>query len=497
MPTIDFDTAPATTAPVDGALLGDLPAGPREIPVEQIYPHPHNPRRDVGDVSELAADIKQHGILQALLVVPDPGDPERYLAVIGHRRLAASKLAGRTTVPAFVDPTLTLADQIERMLSENVQRADLTPVEEAFGYAELLDLGMTVAQAAKGTGRSETTVRRRLKIVDLPDEARQRLHEGQATLDDVALIPARDEDPEMHDALAAALGTRDFAWTRQKIERDRESAEKRAKVIAELERLGVTRTESSSVPDGYVHAGFLYGVRPNGSLDGHGSITNVTEDGAAKDWIFYAPGMDFTIQVYRPITEAERQNIAEAREAREREAEQRRAQDADRAAREDFAATSAATRAEFIRGLVKAKRTSDANAAALVKLIGDFMATPAFTSLSVYLTDDDAEEIATHWLGVDPDAIAAQAEERGLDHDALYEDAIRDALAAVSPAGHVLAAIADALEPIPAWWWAHESQLRYITRWYEFLRILGYKTSTAELEALAGRVPAPGTQEES
>ena len=132
------------------------------IPTDLIDPHPHNPRRDLGDLTELAASIKAHGIRQNLLLVPmhpdwpceEPqywndddgceycaacdtnGRPSnlRYRAVIGHRRLAAAKLAGLAYVPAVIDPTLGEAEQLELMLVENLQRQDLSPIEEAKGY---------------------------------------------------------------------------------------------------------------------------------------------------------------------------------------------------------------------------------------------------------------------------------------------------------------------------------------------------------------------------
>ena len=107
----------------------------QNIPLNLIDPHPHNPRRQLGDLTELADSIRAQGVRQNLLVVPSDlqgdGTWARYTAVIGHRRLAAAKLAGLTEVPAVVDEGLSPADQLELMLVENVQRSDLSPEEEA------------------------------------------------------------------------------------------------------------------------------------------------------------------------------------------------------------------------------------------------------------------------------------------------------------------------------------------------------------------------------
>lgn len=105
-----------------------------DIPVSQLMPNPHNPRRDVGDVRELADSIRAQGIKQELLVTPS-GDRDgrpMYRVVIGHRRLAAAKIAGLDMVPCRVEG-MTAREERELMLVENTQRVDLTPLEEADG----------------------------------------------------------------------------------------------------------------------------------------------------------------------------------------------------------------------------------------------------------------------------------------------------------------------------------------------------------------------------
>ncbi len=145
------------------------------IPVYKISPHPDNPRKDVGDVSELAESIKKNGIMQNLTVIPKEegitktqinADTE-YTVLIGHRRLAAAKAAGVLEVPCHVVFGMSHNEQITTMLEENMQRADLTIPEQAEGFQMMLDLGETVDTIKAKTGFSETTIYHRLNLAKL------------------------------------------------------------------------------------------------------------------------------------------------------------------------------------------------------------------------------------------------------------------------------------------------------------------------------------------
>ena len=97
------------------------------IKTSKIYPHKDNPRKDVGDVTELSESVKHSGILQNLTVVPRTADT--YTVIIGHRRLAAAKLAGLKTVPCAI-VLMDYREQLSTMLAENMQRSDLTVFEQ-------------------------------------------------------------------------------------------------------------------------------------------------------------------------------------------------------------------------------------------------------------------------------------------------------------------------------------------------------------------------------
>ncbi len=115
----------------------------------QLVPHPKNPRIDVGDVTELAESIKVNGIMQNLTVVPTENTGQ-YKVIIGHRRLAAAKLAGIEEVPCAIK-NLTEKEQQAIMLAENMQRTDLTLYEQAQGIQMCLDLGMSESDVCDKT----------------------------------------------------------------------------------------------------------------------------------------------------------------------------------------------------------------------------------------------------------------------------------------------------------------------------------------------------------
>ena len=152
------------------------------IPVKLLHHHHDNPRKDLGDLSELTASIKAKGVLQNLTVVPFWFEltgvgcdyPEQqaemgYLVVIGNRRLEAAKAAGLETLPCII-ASMTHAEQVQTMLLENMQRADLTVYEQAQGFQMMMDFGDTIESISEKTGFSSTTVRRRLKMAELDKE---------------------------------------------------------------------------------------------------------------------------------------------------------------------------------------------------------------------------------------------------------------------------------------------------------------------------------------
>lgn len=179
------------------------------IPMSRLEPHPDNPRKELGDLTELAASIKKQGLLQNLTVVPSPTSAGKYRIVIGHRRFAASALAGLTELPCIIDERMTYPEQIAVMMSENIQRNDLTIAEKAGGVQMMMELGMGTGEIAENTGISDTTVRRYAKLGKLGVSGISQAEQRGATLMQLAEI-CEIEDEELRGEALEKAGTSDY-----------------------------------------------------------------------------------------------------------------------------------------------------------------------------------------------------------------------------------------------------------------------------------------------
>lgn len=219
------------------------------IPLDLLEPHPDNPRKDVGDVSELAESVKAHGILQNLTVVGSPDDKDKFRVIIGHRRLAAAKLAGLTQVPCVISD-MDYAQQIRTMLTENMQRSDLTYYEQAQGFQMMLDLGDSVEQIAERAGFSTSTVRRRLKMAELDSKVLKKVSSDgrQLSLMDFDKL-AEIEDINERNKVLEKIGTTDFNQELEKARVNQKVNANLPKVKAWLKKHGakkISRQESWS-----------------------------------------------------------------------------------------------------------------------------------------------------------------------------------------------------------------------------------------------------------
>ncbi len=205
-----------STVSVEEKHIEDIPSETQTanniiyINTNEIDPHPDNPRKDVGDVSELAESIKRDGIRQNLTVIPYE---QGYRCLIGHRRLSAAKLADLKQVPCVIEKSdLTRSEQIAIMLAENMQRVDLTPIEEASSMQLMLDLGDTVENVAEKTGLSKSTVYRRINpLKDYGQEKVAQAFERGATFSDFEKLNTIS-DPQKRQEVADALGTSNFNY---------------------------------------------------------------------------------------------------------------------------------------------------------------------------------------------------------------------------------------------------------------------------------------------
>lgn len=147
-------------------------SGLRHIPTAQIQPNPHQPRTtfDHAQLAELAASINAHGLIQPLIVTEQAG---QYLLIAGERRWRASQMAGLQSVPAIVKEATPQA-MLEMALIENIQRADLNPLEEAYAYQQLMqEFGLTQEEVSQHVGKARSTVANLVRLTELPANIQQ------------------------------------------------------------------------------------------------------------------------------------------------------------------------------------------------------------------------------------------------------------------------------------------------------------------------------------
>lgn len=300
----------------------------KNIDVSKIHPHYNNPRKELGDLSELAESIRKTGILQNLTVVPwfsditksgadDPVKQEEmgYIAVIGHRRLAAAKLAGLKEVPCVISD-MSYSEQIATMLLENMQRNDLTLYEQAEGFQMMLDLGESVGDISEKTGLSTTTVRRRVKLLDLDKEKFRQSVERGATLSDYIELE-KIEDVDLKNSVLEAIGTADFKWKLQSAIDKEQANKKRRIIIAEVEKFATRITDTENFD--YVTSYYTSSVKKDGKF-----VENKPDDADTVEYFFTVGTSDYMgVTLYKKADDS--QDDAEADKDREyREREERR-----------------------------------------------------------------------------------------------------------------------------------------------------------------------------
>lgn len=151
-----------------------------EVPLARVVPNPYQPRKhwDDADLAGLAASIREHGVLQPVLVTEVL---DGYQLIAGERRVRAARLAGLERIPALVRQLADL-DQLEVALVENLQRADLDPIDEATAYRQLIDeFGLTQERVAERVGRARATIANTLRLLDLHADVQSAIADGRLT----------------------------------------------------------------------------------------------------------------------------------------------------------------------------------------------------------------------------------------------------------------------------------------------------------------------------
>lgn len=182
------------------------------IPIERIVPNPEQPRRTFQPeaLDELAASIREKGVIQPLIVRRHPENTEHYEIVAGERRWRAAQMARLHELPVVIRE-FTDTEVLEVAIIENIQRADLNPLEEALGYRQLMErFGHTQEKLAEALSKSRSHIANQMRLLQLPDEVQEMLRAGKLTAGHArAMITAENPVKLAQDAVAKGLSVRE------------------------------------------------------------------------------------------------------------------------------------------------------------------------------------------------------------------------------------------------------------------------------------------------
>lgn len=204
--------APEETSASSTTSGGSKSGAVSEFALSDIRPNPAQPRRTFSEteLEELAASIRQRGVLQPILLRPDPDTPNQYQIVAGERRWRAAQRAGISTIPAVVRD-LDELQLLEVGIIENVQREDLNPIEEAEAYGALIKrFGRTQEDLAESVGKSRAHIANTMRLLNLGESSREHLRQGRISAGHArAALGAPDPDPVVDMAVAKGMSVRD------------------------------------------------------------------------------------------------------------------------------------------------------------------------------------------------------------------------------------------------------------------------------------------------
>ncbi len=206
------ETADATAAAAAAASAQDKGKGQKKVPTEFIKPNPRNPRKVFhdADLEDLTNSIREKGIIQPILVRANSTNPDLYELIAGERRWRAAQKAGIHEVPVIV-VDVSDKEALEIAIIENVQRADLDPIEEAQGYEQLIaEFAYSQSDLAKVIGKSRPHVANTLRLARLPDAVKELIHSGKITAGHArALLSVKDPEAIAKRVVERGLTVRD------------------------------------------------------------------------------------------------------------------------------------------------------------------------------------------------------------------------------------------------------------------------------------------------
>ncbi len=198
-PRVNEPAAATPAAPVGTSL--------RTLPIESLVPNRDQPRKhfEAALLRELADSIKIHGIVQPIVVTPHDDPPGSFMIVAGERRWRAAQLAGQHDVPVVVRDTPEV-DRLELAVLENLQRLDLSPIEEAAAYRQLMDVrAYNQEQLAERLGKDRSTISNALRLLKLPPKVQGYLQEGRLSMGHARALLALESPSDMIELAMEAM----------------------------------------------------------------------------------------------------------------------------------------------------------------------------------------------------------------------------------------------------------------------------------------------------
>ncbi|MCC5969941.1 MAG: ParB/RepB/Spo0J family partition protein [Pararhodobacter sp.] len=228
MAEVGADMSFSGREPEAGAPVDRL--GVRSVPIESLRPNPDQPRRhfDAARLSELQDSIREKGIIQPLIVRPDPARADGFEIVAGERRWRAAQNARLHEIPVIVKD-FSDSEVLEIAIVENIQRAELSPIEEAAGYKQLMErFGHTQEKIAEVLGKSRSYIANLLRLLNLPEELREMLDSGELSVGHArALITAPDPVALARKVIEGGLSVRQTEALARKTPEPRKQAQAR------------------------------------------------------------------------------------------------------------------------------------------------------------------------------------------------------------------------------------------------------------------------------
>ena len=204
----------------------------RNIPIDRLTANVHQPRKDFGNLAELAESIKEKGILEPILIRPKNG---RFEIVAGERRFRAAQMAGLSEIPC-IEHDIADNEALEVSIIENIQRKNLNVYEQAFSIKSFADMyGYTHQEIAQKIGKSRVTITELIRITDLPEEILERCMElkinSKTFLQELVKLENREQMKEMLENYSEEPFSRDKIKEKRKTQKKEKSAEKSVKTL--------------------------------------------------------------------------------------------------------------------------------------------------------------------------------------------------------------------------------------------------------------------------